>query len=119
MKVAIPQWQGRVSPVFDASGRLLLVDIEDGREISRVEVKMIHGDPLSRARELAFLEVDTLICGVISSILAAAVISSGVKIIACTCGLIDEVLEAFLDNQLANSKFLMPGCDKRVRGRWR
>lgn len=118
MKIAIPQWQGRVSPVFDASGKFLFVDIENGSEICRVEVKMIYEDPLSRARQLAFLGVDTLICGVISSVFAAAVVSYGIKIIACTCGLVDEVLEAFLDDQLSDSRFLLPGCDKRLRGIW-
>jgi len=27
MKVAIPHWQGRISPVFDVAGALLLVDV--------------------------------------------------------------------------------------------
>lgn len=115
MKIAIPQWQGRVSPVFDASNRLLLVDIENNQEISRVEVKMIHDDPLGRAKHLAFLDVDTLICGAISSALAAAIVSSNIKIIAYTCGPVSRVLDAFLHNQLSNSEFIMPGCDKQRR----
>ncbi|MBS3759774.1 MAG: NifB/NifX family molybdenum-iron cluster-binding protein [Desulfobacterales bacterium] len=115
MKIAIPQWQGRVSPVFDASNRLLLVDIEDNREISRVEVKMIHDDPLGRAKHLAFLGVDTLICGAISSSLADAIVSSNIEIIACTCGPVGSVLDAFLHDRLSNSEFIMPGCDKQRR----
>lgn len=118
MKIAIPHWKGRVSPVFDVSGRLLIVDIDNGCETCRAEVKMIHQDPVSRARDLCFLSVDLLICGVISLELSAAVISSGIKIIACTCGPVEEVVKAFLDNQLSNSRFLMPGCDQGLRSRW-
>jgi len=35
MKVAIPIWNGRVSPVMDTACRLLVVDFADGREVSR------------------------------------------------------------------------------------
>ncbi|MFO7839949.1 MAG: NifB/NifX family molybdenum-iron cluster-binding protein [Desulfosalsimonadaceae bacterium] len=115
MKVAIPQWQGRVSPVFDASSRLLLVDIENGRQAGQVAVKMTPEDALSRARRLAILGVDILICGAVSSALAAAIVSFDIEILACTCGPIDGVLDAFLENRLSNSKFLMPGCSKRRR----
>ena len=37
MKIAIPISDDRVSPVFDVARRLLLVDIEDGREVGRTE----------------------------------------------------------------------------------
>lgn len=112
MKIAIPQWQGRVSPVFDASKRLLLIDIENGMQVCRVEVQMIHDDALSRARYMALLGVDILICGVISSGFANAVAASGIKMIPCKCGSVDKVLKAYIDNQLSSARFLMPGCDK-------
>ncbi|MBS3756759.1 MAG: NifB/NifX family molybdenum-iron cluster-binding protein [Desulfobacterales bacterium] len=115
MKIAIPQWQGRVSPVFDASKRLLLIDIENGRQVCRVEVKMIHEDALSRAKYMALLGVDILICGVISLGLANAIAASGIKMFPCTCGSVDRVLKAYIDNQLSNARFLVPGCDK-LRG---
>ncbi|HMA66405.1 MAG TPA: NifB/NifX family molybdenum-iron cluster-binding protein [Desulfosalsimonadaceae bacterium] len=115
MKIAIPQWQGRVSPVFDAASSLLLVDIENGRQAGRVALKMNPEDPLSRARRLAILGVDILICGAVSSALAAAIVSVDIEILACTCGPIDGVLDAFLENRLSNSRFLMPGCSKRRR----
>jgi hypothetical protein len=54
MRIAIPQWQGRVSPVFDVAGILLLIDIEDGREIGREERLSIGKNPSARVTE--FLE---------------------------------------------------------------
>jgi predicted Fe-Mo cluster-binding NifX family protein len=115
MKVAIPQWQGRVSPVFDASTRLLLIDIADGRLAGRLELSLPLEDPLSRSRRLAVLGVDVLICGAVSSVLAAAVSARGIEILACTCGPVEAVINAFLENRLSNSRFLMPGCNKRQR----
>ena len=35
MRIAIPVWGNKVSPVFDTSEHLLLVDIENGIEINR------------------------------------------------------------------------------------
>src|SRR3989339_815308 len=35
MRIAIAHWQGRVSPVFDVSDQLFLIDIENGREQMR------------------------------------------------------------------------------------
>ena len=29
MKVAVPDWEGRVSPVFDVARQVLLVDLDD------------------------------------------------------------------------------------------
>ena len=36
MRIVIPQWQGRVSPVFDVAVNLLLIDIEEGRDVRNV-----------------------------------------------------------------------------------
>ena len=110
MKVAIPQWNGRVSPVFDVSGSLLLVDVADGQELRREEGSLTASDPLQRAKQVARFGAEVLICGAISLPLEAAVASTGVQIISFTCGWVEEVLAAFMSGQLTNGAFLMPGC---------
>jgi len=44
MKVAIPYWQERVSPVFDVAGRVLLVEVAEGKEQGRQDLAM-EGSP--------------------------------------------------------------------------
>ena len=48
MKVVIPVSFGRVSTVFDFARNLLLIEYEDGRELSRSELAVEEDLPLSR-----------------------------------------------------------------------
>jgi predicted Fe-Mo cluster-binding NifX family protein len=118
VRVAIANFEGRVSPVFDVARRLELVDVEDGHETARQEVSLADCDPLSRVGRLAGLGVEVLICGAISRPLEAAMVSAGIQVIAQTCGPVDEVLAAFAAGRLTSEAFLMPGsCGRRRRAR--
>ncbi|MBN1554100.1 MAG: NifB/NifX family molybdenum-iron cluster-binding protein [Phycisphaerae bacterium] len=117
MRIAIPTWQGRVSPVFDVARTLVLADVTDGRVTGRGEVQIMNTDPLARARELAQLGAEVLICGAISMPTDMALHSAGIRVIPHTCGLVDEVLGAFVGGQWTNNAFLMPGCRGRGMGR--
>lgn len=116
MKVAIPHWQGRVSPVFDVAGSVLIAEIGDGAAEGREEV-LLNGveDPQVRAARLRECGADFLICGAISRSLEAAVLAAGVEIIPQTCGDVERVLAAFADGRLSQDAFLMPGCFGRRR----
>ena len=116
MRIAIAHWQGRISPVFDAAGNLMLVDVEDGREVQREERKLEGPHPLARAAEVAAMGVDILICGAISAPVEARLASSGVRVAGFICGAVQQVLEAFLRGGLANREFAMPGCHGRRYG---
>ena len=110
MKVAIPCWQGRVSPVLDVANKALLVTLEQGRETMRQEVAVEGTRALHRARHILRLGADTVICGAVSRPLELALHSVGVEVIANVCGQIDEVLVAFIDERLDADAYLMPGC---------
>jgi len=115
MKVAIPTWSGRVSPVFDVAQRLLLVDLDGEAEVGRHEVVLKETDLAARARLVAQLGVEVLICGGISRPLEAMLVSAGLRVIPHTCGMVEEVLRAFASGRLTDSTFLMPGCCGRRR----
>ena len=115
MKVAIPHWQGRVSPVFDVAGSLLMVDIENGREVRRADEALVQGNALARAQHVSQCGVDVLICGGISRPLEMALTSAGVRVIAQTCGPVEDVLGAFVSGRLTDTAFLMPGSRGRPR----
>jgi len=115
MKVAIAHWQGRVSPVFDVATRLLLVEVAGGRECGRGEVSLATRDLVQRAGELSRSGTDVLICGAISWPLEIAVSSLGIQIVPNVCGQVEEVLRAFLEDELSDPAFLMPGCCGRRR----
>ena len=116
MRVAIPVFDDRVSPVFDAGRRVVLVDIEGGREIRRT-VQIIEEPELGpRARRVAELGADVLICGAISRPLETMLLSAGVEVIPQTCGSLEAVIRAFLSGRLTERAFMMPGsCGRRRR----
>jgi len=115
MRVAIPHWQGRVSPVFDVAGNVLLVDVADGKETARRNVAIDSPPPQARAKILAGEGATTLICGAISRPLEMALAAASIEVISQTCGNVEQVLAAFIGGQLKQDTFLMPGCCGRRR----
>ena len=120
MKVAIPQWKGRVSPVFDVAGSLLVSEVHEGVEIGRWQIELTASDPLKRARQVVLTGAKVLICGAISCPLESALLAAGLVLHPQVCGAVEEVLEAFRKGQLDQAAFVMPGCcGRRRRGRRR
>ncbi|MEI8194484.1 MAG: NifB/NifX family molybdenum-iron cluster-binding protein [Phycisphaerae bacterium] len=115
MIVAISDWEGRVSPVFDVAGRLLVVQVADDHGKVRRHEQLFTQAPADRARQLAAWGVNTLLCGGISCGLREFLEQVGVTVIPHVCGSVEEVLQAYLENKLPNDRFLMPGCCRRRR----
>jgi len=110
MKIAIPIYNDSVSNVFDFAHRFLLVEIENGKEANRSEVALENQLLPQRAGKLKNLEVDVLVCGAISRVLANMVTASGIQLLPYVTGRVDDVLQAYLTGQLVKPEFSMPGC---------
>ncbi len=122
MKIAIPQWQGRVSPVFDVAGSLLVAEVSEGVEVSREQVVLTASDPQRRAEQVVQTGAQVLICGAISWPLESALTAAGLVLYPQVCGAVEDVLEAFRKGKLDEATFIMPGCcgrRQRMRGRGR
>lgn len=116
MRIAISYQQNRVSPVFDVAEHIMLVDIENGRQVRRNIRPLVQRDSIDRARYVSRFGVQALICGAISWPLENALLSMGMEVIACICGPVEEVIQAFMDKKLVGSAFIMPGClDRQQR----
>ena len=112
MKVAVPDWQGRVSPVFDVAEHVVLVDLDD-EDSSRHAESLGSTAPHQRAQRLADLGVDVLVCGAISWPLEALLATNGIRVISLICGEVAEVVRAFRDGKLGDEQFAMPGCCRK------
>jgi predicted Fe-Mo cluster-binding NifX family protein len=110
MKIAIPTWNGRVSPVFDTASRLLVVEIGKESEVARFETDISEHFLPSKGMRLTGLGIDTLICGAISRPLAYMITTTGIKLIPWISGQVEEIVQAFLTNTLFDPRFIMPGC---------
>ena len=111
MRLAIPTWNDRVSPVFDTASRLVLVDVDQGAEQGR-RIVPAEADPhpTQRVRRLGELHIDVLICGAISRPLAELVSASGVLVVPWVSGPVDDILRAYLAERLVDPCWRMPGC---------
>jgi len=116
MKIAIPIWEDRISPVFDTALRLLVVEVEGKKEASRFVYYIGDEDLTRRCQHIRTLDVDLLICGAVSHPFLHMLLASGLEVIQQISGRAEEVLEAYLKGKIDNARFLMPGC-KRHRCR--
>ena len=108
--IAIPHFQGRVSPVFDVASRLTVVRVKGRLELERREVTLFEAQPDRITRSLVELGVDVLICGAISQMLKRMLHRAGVRVVAQVCGEVEAVLQAFLSRTLDAPEFGLPGC---------
>jgi predicted Fe-Mo cluster-binding NifX family protein len=118
MKVAIPDWQGRISPVFDVAAHLLVAEVVDGHVRERLTVPLTTEDMQARVRQVAALGVNVLVCGVLSRPLECALANAGVEVVPRLCGDVECVLASYIAGQLGQGSFLMPGCCGRRRRAW-
>lgn len=116
-RIAIAYWQERVSPVFDVSGSLLIVDIEKGCEIARAHAGLHGNDPFTRAREIVALGAAILICGAVSRVQETALLDLGVRVHGFIRGETEQVLQYFLQGKLSREQCCMPGCGRCGRHR--
>ena len=86
MKVAVPEWQGRVSPVLDAASKVLLVEIEGQQQLQRQEAVLGPTNPWARAQALRQMGAEVLICGAVSWPLESALRSAGIQVTCNICG---------------------------------
>ena len=111
MKVAVTVWEDRISPVFDASRRLLIVEIKNARITSRSFVLFDPEQPSTLVRTLVSLDVPVLICGAVSQVPATIIAAGGITLIPFVAGKINRVLEAYAQRKSLNTPtFVMPGC---------
>jgi predicted Fe-Mo cluster-binding NifX family protein len=110
VKIAIPVLNGRISPVLDTAGRLVVVTHDRRRETARRDFVPGFLAANALARALAEQEVDQLLCAAVSSNLLRALQREGIRVRSHLCGPIDAILDAFAHGRLHGAQFRMPGC---------
>lgn len=114
MRIAVPAWQERVSPVLDFAQQVVLVDLA-GRNETRRRERLGSQVPHERAGRLDQLDVDVVICGAVSRTLEGLIAARGIRLIPLICGRVEEVIRAFRDGTLNDGGFAMPGCCRKRR----
>ena len=112
MKVAIPNWNGHVSPLFDVARQVCVYDVDGGtaRHTSTADIT-----PGTQVRALRDLAASVLICAAISTQLESLVWVSGIHVVADICGPVEAVARAFAAGDTTLEAFRSPGEGRRRR----
>lgn len=117
MKVALPIWNNRISPLFDNACRLVIWSTGgDGGEPEEYDLRDLI--PSMKVRRMKELGADVLICGAVSNPVACLIESAGIGLVPWVSGPVEEVIEAFRAGRLEEPRYVMPGCGRMRRRRW-
>ncbi len=119
MKLALPEYQGRIAPVFDCCRRILVVAQDDFKEevVSEEDWSMLPRP--ARAVRLNELLIQCLICGGISCWMEDQIRKHDIWMIPWISGDIWEVLGAVRNGMIHEPRYAMPGrgaCRRRRLG---
>ena len=115
MKVAIPVWNGNVSPVLDTAEKLAVFDINGGKVISRDEVSTKGKGIHEKARIMAE-NAKILLCGAISVQMASYLSSYGLEVYPWIMGNAEQLIEMVIAGNVPGPEYSMPGCRRRHCG---
>lgn len=104
--IAITEWNGLVSPLYDAACSLRVV--RSNNEITTIDVS--DCTPASKADICSREGVTVLICGAISIAANINLEAKGIKIIPWVSGPVDTIVDAYRMEGAVSERFSMPGC---------
>jgi predicted Fe-Mo cluster-binding NifX family protein len=112
MLLAVPEWNKRVSPVFDEALHFRLISLEDGVIESSSELILKPSSPEGKIDQLIEAKVQIVICGAISRYLQNKAEMQAVMVIPFVNGEVDTVIHNWISGELQDQSF-MPGCRRR------
>ncbi len=112
MLVAVPEFQGRVSPTFNFCHRLTLWRV-DSLGCRRAAVKTCRRSTTEeRARKLQGAGVEVLLCGAISEDAHGLLERCGIVVVDGLAGPVEQVVAAFMCGALEDPRFRLPGFER-------
>ncbi len=109
MRVAIPVSDHWVTPVFDNTTSILIVDLNVNGCAEYFETPVRNWSQRERAEELSGSGVDVVLCDRISHALASMILARGIDVVPHVTGNVDEVLEMYRDQGPARSTQIPEG----------
>ena len=112
MKIAVPVWEGRISPVLDTADRLMVFSIIGGIIDSRDEIFIGEKSLPEKARDIKHYS-DILICGALSRPMESCLESFGVEVHGWVMGNAERLVEMYACGGVPGPEYYMPGCGNR------
>ncbi len=117
MLIAIPEWNNRISPVFDEALYFKLFRIEADSVMERSELELPVQAIEHQLEHLQKAGVNILICGAISRYLQRQAEMNGILVIPFIAGDVESVVKDWLSGNWQDAHYRMPGCGGRNRYR--
>ena len=108
-RVGIPVFESRISPVLDACNRLLLVDIDGGREVNRQEISLEKINLTERIEVFTRWGVRKIICAGVSEVMCKYLAARNIALISGIAGELEKIIKAYICGRLDEPCFIMPG----------
>ncbi|MEW6351209.1 MAG: hypothetical protein AB1646_19295 [Thermodesulfobacteriota bacterium] len=117
MKIALPEHQGRIAPVFDCCRTLWVCGL--ARDDFTIEGREDWSSLSLQRRPVRLREmgIELLLCGGISCRLEEQIRNQGIPVLPWLAGDVREILAAFKDGRIGDPAFEMPGrsrCRRRA-----
>lgn len=107
MRIAITDWSGSVSPVYDEAEQVRIMD----SNLQSDRVIPLRGlGPGARAEVLREAGVIVLLCGAISPFARRVLAMHEIEVQAWLRGDVNQVLQAWREGRLDRDELILPGC---------
>ena len=113
MKIAIPLFGNRISPRFDFSPEIWIIEVESGQVVRQERLPVAALELSQRLDQLALKGVSQLICGGIDMFCSSQLTGKGIDILHNVAGEAEIAVHLFLKGRLR------PGFCCEGRGRKR
>ncbi len=112
-RIAISIHNHRVSPLFDVADNFIIFEVNNNMVIKEYFIDTSDCSENRIVDRLSCEGVDVIICSAIHRCLADRIVNERVFLISGIVGSIDEVIKAFLNNNLIDDEYTMPGSGKK------
>jgi predicted Fe-Mo cluster-binding NifX family protein len=114
MKIAIPIFGNRISPRFDFSPEMWIIDVEGGEVVRQEKLPTANLNLPQRLEQITSNGVDKVICGGIDGFCQSQLGSRGIDVVQDVIGDAEIVFDLFMKGRLR------PGfcCERRGRRRF-
>lgn len=117
--VAVAIWRERIAPVFDSARQIRVIQFSAEEALETLDRSLDECGYHEKVSALLRLGVQELLCGAISNEFRLMIEGAGIVVHSFLAGSVIEVLEAWRNGNLDDSRFAMPGCCCRQRRRVR
>lgn len=117
MRIAIAVSGRDTATTLDFAHELEVVQVKSAEIVKRTREQFNRADDSGRIRQLLSHGIDVLICGAVSRPIVAALENSRIHIFPLVSGPVDDILSAFMTDQLSDPKYLMAGCTAEDRAK--